>query len=209
MDCLCLPASFPVHDKGPGDHPVEVGKGVEYCTLQTTLLLLHAPGSQAGSTSALAGSVGAIAAVNGSYFNVKTREPVTYLKTDGRQVAPTTVREAGVDTDGILAISKWGRVSIFPGDTASCNRLCKKYKDACLRPHPAPRRAAGEGQLAGNRLLYKHHPRTKPYTFKQDKGASQSQDDRRDPVQKRPSLPSLVMMTSLESPDSTICLEAV
>ncbi|MBR1705534.1 MAG: hypothetical protein IJ721_01955 [Bacteroidales bacterium] len=128
--------------------------------------------------------MGAIAAVNGSYFNVKTREPVTYLKTDGRQVAPTTVREAGVDTDGILAISKWGRVSIFPGDTASCNRLCKKYKDACLRPHPAPRRAAGEGQLAGNRLLYKHHPRTKPYTFKQDKGASQSQDDRRDPVQK-------------------------
>ena len=109
---------------------MEVGKGVEYCTLQTTLLLLHAPGSQAGSTSALAGSVGAIAAVNGSYFNVKTREPVTYLKTDGRQVAPTTVREAGVDTDGILAISKWGRVSIFPGDTASCNRLCKKYKDA-------------------------------------------------------------------------------
>ena len=48
--------------------------------------VVSSPGPAAGKTSALAQAGGAIAAINGSYFNVKELTPVTFVKDEGIEV---------------------------------------------------------------------------------------------------------------------------
>ncbi|MBR6002566.1 MAG: phosphodiester glycosidase family protein [Bacteroidales bacterium] len=115
----------------------EASEGVEYCAAQVPLFgrteyitavrydmrkhkthVLHAPAAQADSTSALALRMGAVAAINGSYFNVKTLEPVTYVwMQDSGVLGKTTAKEASARTDGVLAIKADGEMAMFPSDS--------------------------------------------------------------------------------------------
>lgn len=79
------------------------------------------------TTSELSRSMGALAAVNGSFFNVKTGESVNFIKVDG-SILDTTVYDAAqkklkVNQNGILAFGaegleilrrKWGESSVWP-----------------------------------------------------------------------------------------------
>ena len=158
----------------------KLGKGVQYSAWQGELFgrteyitavryrqhrhktrILHAPGSSADSTSALGELAGAIAAVNASYFNVKTLQPVTYLKTQGRRVASTTKNEFETRTDGILAIKSNGAVHMFPCDTADYDLAARKFHEAIaagpvLLQDGKPAREA----WPNTSFYYKFHPRT-------------------------------------------------
>lgn len=73
---------------------------------------------RAESTSDLGKAAGAKIAVNGSYFNVKTFEPVTFVLLDRKIVGRTTPEEA-FRTNGVIAFKdrKGRRMEIFPCDT--------------------------------------------------------------------------------------------
>lgn len=66
-------------------------------------------------TSETAQANGAIAAINGSFFNVKEEFPVNYLKLDGKALFPTTKSEAAYRATGAILINK-DKVSIVPWD---------------------------------------------------------------------------------------------
>ena len=70
---------------------------------------------RAESTSDLGKAAGAEIAVNGSYFNVKTFEPVTFVLLDRKIVGRTTPEEA-FRTNGVIAFKdrKGRRMEIFP-----------------------------------------------------------------------------------------------
>ena len=55
--------------------------------------VISAPGQQADSTSALCLKHGAVAGINGSYFDMGKLTPVTYIKDDGFEVGYTTPGE--------------------------------------------------------------------------------------------------------------------
>ena len=125
----------------------KAGKGVEYCSEQIELFggmecisavrykacrhrtrILCANGPEADSTSALAQRVGAIAAVNASYFDMKTREPVTYIRQPRKGVVGHTIPKELVRTDGVLAIKCSGRIGIFKCDTTEYSKI-KGYRE--------------------------------------------------------------------------------
>ena len=157
----------------------KLGKGVEYSAVQTQLFgrtayitavrykmyrhrtrIIHAERREADSTSALGRQFAAVAAVNGSYFNVKTLEPTTYLRLGGKRIADTSPKEL-FRVDGIFAVDEEGKVAIFPCDTAAYDTACEGYEDAI---------AAGPVLLQGGKpakdswpntgFFSKHHPRT-------------------------------------------------
>ena len=121
--------------------------------------IIHAPAEASDSTSALAIRDGAIAGLNGSYFNMTTLVPTTYVKVDGVRVAGTKPNEC-FRVDGVLAI-KGNKIDIFPCDTLSYDSACERYEDAF---------AAGPVLLQGGKKLHaewpdkgffsKYHPRT-------------------------------------------------
>ena len=57
------------------------------------LEVVSAPAQQADSTSALCLKYGAVAGINGSYFDMRQLTPVTYVKDDGFDVGSTTPGE--------------------------------------------------------------------------------------------------------------------
>ena len=57
------------------------------------LSVVSGEGSNAEKTSVLCQKAGALAGINGSYFDVKTLTSITYLKDDGRVTATTSDRE--------------------------------------------------------------------------------------------------------------------
>lgn len=177
---LCGTAAAAQTAEAPQWQWEKLGKGIEYSATQTGLFgrtayitavrykmtrhktrVLHAPGTSADSTSALGQLMGASAAVNGSYFNVKTLEPVTYLMSRMRRISGTTKREYDLRTDGILAIRKRGTMSIYACDTTEYDAICAKAWDAI---------AAGPVLLKDGKpareswpkdsFYTKHHPRT-------------------------------------------------
>lgn len=159
---------------------IPVQRDVEYCTYSDFLFgrqasisavrykmnrrrthLLNANGPLADSTSALALGKNALAAVNCSYFNVGTLEPVTFVKERGRQIASTTAREAKLRVDGILAIDCCGRVSIFPADTLSDAALCRKYPFAIASgPVLLQNGSPVKPEWPKGSFFSRHHPRT-------------------------------------------------
>ncbi len=134
---------------------------VRYNMYRHKTRILHAPGTAADSTSALGQLSGARAAVNASYFNVKTLQPVTYLKTRGKRVASTTAREFNLRTDGVLAINSRGKIAIFPCDTADYDSRCRKYPDAIAAGPVLLQDGKPARETWPNDGFYtKHHPRT-------------------------------------------------
>ena len=86
---------------------------------------------RAEATSRLGRDAGADIAVNGSYFNVKTFEPVTFVLADKKVVGRTTPGEL-VRTNGIVAFKgrKGRRMDIFRCDTADYGRVARRYRSA-------------------------------------------------------------------------------
>lgn len=145
---ITLVWSLALGAQAPQWHWKEASKGVEYCAEQVELFgrteyitavrykmckhktrVLHAPADLADSTSALAEKMGAVAAINGSYFNVRTLEPVTYVwQKSSSELGRTTAREAALRTDGVLAIKGSGRLSMFLADSTTYDTL-RGYKE--------------------------------------------------------------------------------
>ena len=101
------------------------------------------------------------AAINGSYFNMKTFTPITFVMVDCRVLGRTTPGEL-MRTNGIIAIrDKQGHdVAIFACDTTQYPRIARRYRAAL---------AAGPLLVSGGKIIeydsgdsfYTHrHPRS-------------------------------------------------
>ena len=86
----------------------------------------------ARTTSDLGKEADAEIALNGSYFNVKTFEPVTYVLLNKEVVGSTTPSEYALRTNGVIAFKdKRGRkIDIFRCDTADYARVARRYRTA-------------------------------------------------------------------------------
>ncbi len=86
---------------------------------------------RAKATSELGRDAGAVAAVNGSYFNVKTLEPVTFVMLD-KKVVGSTADEELFRTNGMLAFKdkRGRRMDIFFCDTTGYDRVVRRYRSA-------------------------------------------------------------------------------
>lgn len=100
------------------------------------------PESPAATTSGFAVRYGAFAAINGSYFNMRTLYPAGYVLDDGVEEGDVPGTDLVV-VDGILAIKKH-KVDIFRADTASYSHRMKGYCDAF---------AAGPVLIEGGKVL--------------------------------------------------------
>lgn len=82
-------------------------------------------------TSELGREAGADIALNGSYFNMKTFEPVTFVLIDGKVLGRTTPGEL-VRTNGVVAFRgrKGRRMEIFRCDTTEYPLVARRYRSA-------------------------------------------------------------------------------
>ena len=100
---------------------------IRYPEKRLRMRIVNDPGSEADSTSALALRHGALAAVNGSYFNMKTLEPVTFVK-ERRRIEGSTTRRETFRTDGLLAV-RGRKVDIIRCDTLNYEAATKRCPD--------------------------------------------------------------------------------
>ena len=103
-------------------------------------------------TSHLAKENQAEAAINGSYFNVKTGAPTTFIRLDGIVRGETTRAEA-FRTDGAISTDK-NKIKIHTFDSITSKKLGKKYKNI----------------LAAGPLLLKNGVRQMAPTFPENTG---------------------------------------
>lgn len=103
---------------------------VSYPRQSFTTSIVHLD-RQARTTSELGLTAGADAAVNGSYFNVRTFEPVTFVLLDKKILGRTTPSEL-MRTNGVVAFRdrKGRRMDIFRCDTADYPRVARRYRSA-------------------------------------------------------------------------------
>ena len=100
---------------------------------------------RAEATSELGKAAGADIAVNGSYFNVRTFEPVTFVLVDKKIVGRPTPKEL-VRTNGIIAFrdKKGRKMDIFFCDTSEYRQVARRYRSAL---------AAGPGLIDDGRIV--------------------------------------------------------
>lgn len=113
------------------------------------------------STEAIALRYGAIAAINASYFNMKTLYPTTYVRDDGKQEGWTTPREL-FRVDGLMTVRGKRRLEIFPCDTLSYAAAVKGCREA-IAAGPVllqDGREARESWPVKDKFYDKRHPRT-------------------------------------------------
>lgn len=86
---------------------------------------------KACATSELGKASGADAALNGSYFNMKTLAPVTFVLIDKQILGRTTPGET-MRTNGVIALrDKRGRkMDILRCDTTQYSRIARRYRSA-------------------------------------------------------------------------------
>ena len=84
---------------------------------------------RAEAVSELGRAAGADMAVNGSYFDVRTFEPVTFVSVDREIVGRTTPREL-VRTNGVVAFkdTKGRKMNIFFCDTSEYRQVARRYR---------------------------------------------------------------------------------
>lgn len=95
--------------------------------------IVSAPEAEASTTDTLAVRAGAFAAVNGSYFNVKTLEHSTFFCRTGK-VLSDTYRNELFRCDGVLALKKGcgHRIEVLPYDQEKEEFYRKRYKAAIV-----------------------------------------------------------------------------
>lgn len=90
--------------------------------------VVHAPAETADSTSALGEKAGALAAINGSYFDVEKLTPTTFVKDSGIVKGNTTTDET-FRVDGLFGTDgRWMR--IWRGKPENCETYSKGYDEA-------------------------------------------------------------------------------
>ena len=112
------------------------------------------------STSALAQRYGGFAAINASYFNMKTLYPTTFTRDDGKQEGWTTPNEL-FRVDGAVAIKNGRDVKIFKSDTLSYAAKTKGYKEV-LAAGPVLLLDGEDARVSwpGTKFYFGRHPRT-------------------------------------------------
>ena len=97
------------------------------------------------TTGRIGEAADATAAINGSYFNMKTFTPITFVMVDCRVLGRTTPGEL-MRTNGIIAIlDKQGHdVAIFACDTTQYPRIARRYRAAL---------AAGPLLVSGGKII--------------------------------------------------------
>ena len=116
---------------------------------------------EARATSELGRTAGADIALNGSYFNMKTLAPVTFVLLD-KEILGRTTPEETMRTNGVLAFrDKRGRkMDIFPCDTTEYPRIARRYRSA-LASGPVLVRDGKIVEYDSDESFYTHrHPRT-------------------------------------------------
>lgn len=101
---------------------------VRYRTAKYRTDVVSATGKEAMTTSGFGQKYNALAAINGSYFNVSKLTPVTYIKEDGTQLGYTTAGEM-IRTDG-MAMFDGCSIAINLSDTSRYTSLAASYEDA-------------------------------------------------------------------------------
>ena len=104
---------------------------------------------------------GAEIAVNGSYFNVKTFEPVTFVLLDRKIVGRTTPEEA-FRTNGVIAFKdrKGRRMEIFPCDTTQYADVARRYRSALAAGPVLIDGGKVVEYTSGSSFYTRRHPRT-------------------------------------------------
>lgn len=132
---------------------------VRYKTCRHRLVVMNECGAAADSTSALAMKAGALAAVNGSYFNVRELTPQTFIKEKGIIKGSTTPDEL-FRVDGMMCMR--GRNLVFMAcDTAGYVQAAEKYKEAMAAgPLLLLNGKAARESWPSDSFFTKRHPRT-------------------------------------------------
>ena len=93
--------------------------------------LVVQPEGAARATSRLGEEAGADIAINGSYFHMKSAEPITFVLSDGEIRNRGTMKPSPL-TNGVAAVRgrKGRRVEILPCDTADYPRIARRYRSA-------------------------------------------------------------------------------
>ena len=158
LGALTLLCTLPAASQTPGDsialataawHTSDLGGGAEcryaqidlFGSRQSISVVSYPPRGfetrivhldrRAEATSRLGRDAGADIAVNGSYFNVRTFEPVTFVLVDKKIVGRTTPKEL-VRTNGIIAFrdKKGRKMDIFFCDTSEYRQVARRYRSA-------------------------------------------------------------------------------
>lgn len=76
---------------------------------------------------------GAEAAINGSYFNMREVDPITFTLSDGKVVNRGTMHNSPL-SNGVVAARgrKDNRVEVFPCDSADYARIARRYRQALV-----------------------------------------------------------------------------
>lgn len=138
---------------------------VRYRASKFRTCIANEPGKDADSTSAIAGKYGAIAAINGSYFDMGELLPVTYVKDDGVQEGRTTPSEANLRVDGLVGIRRGHKLTIAYSDTLSYDKTVRKCREAMaagsiLLKDGVPQTAEGSKGGKNKSFYEKRHPRS-------------------------------------------------
>ena len=98
-----------------------------------TVSVVESDGPNAAITSKFGEKNKALAAINGSYFNMKTLEPVTYVKDEGKVLCSITT-DGAYRNNGIFRIKdKKGRtVDILTIDSLSTPKAAKGWREAIV-----------------------------------------------------------------------------
>ena len=116
---------------------------------------------RAEAVSELGRAVGADMAVNGSYFDVRTFEPVTFVSVDRKIVGRTTPEEA-FRTNGVIAFKdrKGRRMEIFPCDTTQYADVARRYRSALAAGPVLIDGGKVVEYTSGSSFYTRRHPRT-------------------------------------------------
>lgn len=95
---------------------------------------LHCPADLRSTTSKAGIGKGALASMNGSYFNVKTLYPTTFFKDNGKQVGWTYHKEVP-RVNGLVCLKGRKIEVVEAADTSEFYSIAKHYKE-CLASGP-------------------------------------------------------------------------
>lgn len=134
---------------------------IRYPMARVRTFIANDSAAASDSTEALALRYGALAAINASYFNMKTLYPTTYVKDDGKQEGWTTPPEL-FRVDGLMTIKGKRQLRMFPCDTLSYAAAAKGCREA-IAAGPVllqEGREAREAWPVKDKFYDKRHPRT-------------------------------------------------
>ena len=131
-----------------------------------TVSVVESDGPDAAITSRLGSDNKALAAINGSYFNVKTLEPMTFVKDEGKVLCGTTT-DGAYRNNGMFRIKgrKGRRVDILTINEGTTARAAKGWREAIvsgpvLLEEGAPVEYKDDGSKLYGKFYARRHPRT-------------------------------------------------